>query len=105
MSSIYAQAKQEEEVRCVSFHQHSPDLLSRLPDISPRISTYDFLSKDRCFYITDSNRSDNFELQLSFVLGEETVSTDSLQVLDHQMWWIYDDNATEQVWDRVIESN
>ena len=55
--------------------------------------------------MTDSNRSDNFEIQISFLLDEAIVSTDSLQVLDHQMWWIYDDNATEQVWDRVIESN
>lgn len=110
VSSIYAQAKQVEEVvgqevRCVSFHQPSPELLNRLPDISPLISTYDFLSKDGYFYMTDSNRSDNFERHLSSLLDEETVSTDSLQVLVHPMWWFYSDDTTEQVWDRVFESN
>lgn len=110
VSSIYDQARQVEdvvgqEVRWVSFHQPSAELLNRLPDISPLISTYDFLSKDGYLYMTDSNRSDSLATHLSSLQDENVLLADSIQVLVHPMWWVYSDKTTEQVWNRVIESS
>lgn len=109
IASIFSQASQVQEVtgqkvRAVSFHQPSRAILTRLPDITPLISTYDFLSRPGYSYVADSNRSEGF-LPHFLRLEEETKPTDSLQILVHPMWWFYSEKSPGQVWNRVIESN
>lgn len=109
VSSVFSQVSQAQEltgheVRTVSFHQPSQKLLAALPDLGSLVSTYDFLHQPGYSYVADSNRSEQFQSFFSR-LEEGVEPAASLQILIHPMWWFYADDTTEQVWNRVMESN
>ncbi len=107
------------KVHAVSFHQPSSVLLQEGIDCGGRINTYDknLLS---CFkYISDSNRIFPLWLPDSFIPFCQNSEKDSLSYIDaiakswpqsmqlliHPMWWVYDEKNTEAVWDLVLKSN
>ena len=96
-----------ERITTVSFHQPNESVLNGDISIGNYLNTYD---KDylRFFkYHSDSNRKFNLH---SFSHDKtdnifSNLSSMSIQLLIHPMWWVYDSLSTEDVWDKVIESN
>jgi len=93
------------EIKAVSFHQPSSNVLKSPPETHPLANAYDFLGKADSAYVSDSNRREGFmEDILSFTMeGPKRVK--SLQILIHPMWWYYKDQDCSGVWDNVIKSS
>lgn len=94
-------------IAAVSFHQPGPAVLEGEINTGTRINTYDRSRLAAFDYFSDSNR----QFPLAQLAGggiTEAVAEYAprdLQLLIHPMWWVYDDNSTEAVWDRAIHSS
>ena len=96
-------------VDVVSFHQPGPAVLQGKVDTGKRRNTYNPSHLPGFQYYSDSNRQfallSSFEVQRSIADAFENIQPASFQLLVHPMWWVYEDESTEVVWDKVIENN
>lgn len=100
------------KISSVSFHQPSSSLLQEGIDCGKRINTYDRLKLANYNYISDSNRvfpiwqnSSNESENVSSVMALADIFPNNVQLLIHPMWWVYDNETTEEVWDSVVFCN
>lgn len=100
------------QVSAISFHQPSKALLQAGMRCGKRLNTYD-RSTFGCFrYISDSNRIFPLWALSDKSLGVEgqldalkCCFPEDLQLLVHPMWWVYEEESTEKVWDMAIINN
>ncbi|MBO9536961.1 hypothetical protein [Herbaspirillum sp.] len=96
-------------IHSVSFHQPDAEILAGKVSTAPRINTYDKTALSSYTYYSDSNRS----LRLGtpdWKTADTRITTtqlsgQSIQLLLHPMWWVYDEFSTVDVWDQAILSN
>jgi hypothetical protein len=100
------------KISSVSFHQPSSSLLQEGVDCGKRINTYDRLKLANYNYISDSNRvfpiwqnSSKESEKSSSIKALADLFPKNVQLLIHPMWWVYDNETTEEVWDSVIYCN
>ena len=100
------------KISSVSFHQPSSSLLQEGIDCGKRINTYDRLKLANYNYISDSNRvfpiwqnSSNESENVSSVMALADIFPNNVQLLIHPIWWVYDNETTEEVWDSVVFCN
>ena len=100
------------QVSAVSFHQPSESLLQAGMNCGARINTYDRTQLVEYRYVSDSNRvfplwrpaEENSALQVDLYALAKSYPQ-NLQLLVHPMWWVYDAEITELVWERALLSN
>jgi hypothetical protein len=91
-----------EEVKTVSFHQPSSDILKGDLKIQSMINTYNKSQMEGWYYCSDSNRVWKEHNALS-VFEDNRYS--KIQILIHPIWWMYSDLPIEDVWDKAIVDN
>jgi hypothetical protein len=98
----------ESQISAVSFHQPGNAVLQGHVDTGQRLNTYDPRLSANFSYFSDSNR------KLTFLAGSDAsgikdaakkLLPSSIQLLIHPIWWVYDEDSTEKVWDKAIVSN
>ena len=101
-------------VSAVSFHQPSSVVFQEGINCGSRINTYDPDVFNEFVYVSDSNRVfpllENDETTENNPLAKKLNGLKKLwpknfQLLIHPMWWVYDNQTTEEVWNEVIKSN
>jgi len=101
------EAQFDTKVTAVSFHQPGSEVLNGDIDTGFRVNTYDRKRLADFEYYSDSNRQ--FKLpEFQNVNIEDSLASmcpNNIQLLIHPIWWVYDDMATEAVWDKAISSN
>ena len=91
-------------INAVSFHQPSFDVLQGKVDTGERINTYSKEHLRGYFYISDSNRV--FKLFPDAAKFIESLNGQSIQLLIHPMWWVYENSpTTNAVWDQALLAN
>lgn len=90
------------EVKSVSFHQPSSEILRGDLLIEPLINTYNKSQMHGWYYCSDSNRVWKEHNALS-VFEEDSYS--KVQILIHPIWWMYSDPIIEDAWDKAIVDN
>ena len=100
------------KVTAVSFHQPNKTILKTNFSFGPRVNTYDKNLLQVFRYLSDSNRKICFWVPTSkrMILRSESYVfkkwyPENLQILIHPMWWVYSDETTDKVWNRVIKRN
>ena len=91
------------KIEAVSFHQPDPAVLQGDVDTGGRINTYNRAHLPGYAYFSDSNRI--FKLAPDYVESFNALAGQSIQLLIHPMWWVYEEESTQDVWDRVIIAN
>jgi len=94
-------------VAAVSFHQPSSAVLQGKISTGNRVNTYD---RDRLAgfeYFSDSNRNFSLLSESNSCIRDvfEARAPQNLQILIHPMWWVYENDTTQAVWDCAISSN
>ena len=97
-------------VHAISFHQPSPALLQEGINCGKRINTYDKHLLSNYKYISDSNRIFPLWLSdkpktLSYIDAIANCWPQSMQILIHPMWWVYDKKTTNEVWNLILKNN
>lgn len=90
------------EVKTVSFHQPSADILKGELEIHSLINTYNKSQLEDWYYCSDSNRVWKEHNALS-VFEDNRYS--KIQILIHPIWWMYSDKKIEDAWDNAIHDN
>jgi hypothetical protein len=90
------------EVKAVSFHQPSRQILEQRVVVPGLINTYNQDQLAGWHYVSDSNR--NWKAKSGIELFREAEHP-KIQLLVHPMWWVCEAEATDQVWDEAIMSN
>ena len=90
------------EVKAVSFHQPSRQILEQRLIVPGLINTYNQDQLAGWHYVSDSNRSWKTKSGLELFREAEHPK---IQLLVHPMWWVCEAQATDQVWDEAIKSN
>lgn len=90
------------EVKSVSYHQPSSEILGGDVRIEPLINTYNKSQMHGWYYCSDSNRVWKEHNALS-VFEEDRYS--KVQILIHPIWWMYSDPIIEDAWDKAIVDN
>lgn len=90
------------EVKTVSFHQPSSDILKGDLKIESLINTYNKSQMEGWYYCSDSNRVWKEHNAIS-VFEEDRYS--KVQILIHPIWWMYSDRLIEDAWDKAIVDN
>jgi hypothetical protein len=101
-------------VDAVSFHQPSSIIFQEKINCVYRVNTYDKELLSKFSYISDSNRTCPL-LKTEFGPKSNPQQknlkkfidswSQNVQLLIHPMWWVYENETTEEVWDEVIKSN
>jgi hypothetical protein len=93
----------------VSFHQPGSAVLQGKVETDNRINTYNASHLPGFQYYSDSNRRfellNSFKKKCTIVESFENIQPASFQLLIHPMWWVYEDDTTDEVWNRVIVNN
>lgn len=93
-------------VSAVSFHQPGPAVLQGSISAGARINTYDRQRLSAFDYFSDSNRQFPLARDTGGIAGAiATHAPRNLHLLVHPVWWVYDDPATDDVWNRAIAAN
>lgn len=90
------------EVKTVSFHQPSSDILKGDLKIESLINTYNKPQMEGWYYCSDSNRVWKEHNAIS-VFEKDRYS--KVQILIHPIWWMYSDQLIEDAWDQAIVDN
>lgn len=94
------------KISAVSFHQPGQTVLEAKLTTDPLVNTYDKVTLSDFMYFSDSNRIFPFEKYLSSCGRSLRTDTPSkIQLLTHPMWWVYDEENTARVWNRVFDAN
>jgi hypothetical protein len=96
-------------VSAVSFHQPGAAVLQGELSTGHRVNTYSKAQLKDFHYLSDSNRVfaplDTASTGPDRIESWIRAAAPWIQILIHPMWWVYQESSTEQVWNRVIESN
>lgn len=90
------------EVKAVSFHQPSRQILEQRVIVPGLINTYNQDQLAGWHYVSDSNRSWKAKSGLELFREAEHPK---IQLLVHPMWWVCEAESTDRVWDEAIKSN
>lgn len=109
------------QVHAVSFHQPSQALLQAGMDCGNKINTYDKSHLSDYRYISDSNRvfplwpspslvddpnnKNYFQADSDPGMALADCFPQNIQLLIHPMWWVYEDESCDAVWNKAIKSN
>jgi hypothetical protein len=95
------------EVAAVSFHQPGDAVFSGHISTGKRVNTYDRKVLREFLYFSDSNRT--LPLATATCSSLETSiaahAPKDIQLLIHPIWWVYEDECTELIWNQTILSN
>ena len=96
------------EVRSFSNHQPTKSAFEENNYEGKLISAYTNEKVKKLNYISDSNREIDLAELFKVINNVSTRTSErffGIQLLIHPMWWIYEDDSTEEVWNEVILKN
>ena len=89
-----------------SFSVHQPKSLdeARAYSIPGLSNAYDLACRPDVTYLSDSSRAKYIPraLEREGVLSFDSITTESVQLLIHPMWWFYTQESGEEVWNAVL---
>lgn len=93
------------DVTAVSFHQPATSLLEKPKLLEELIDVYEVAGRDDWTYISDSNRDDLFRSKVKRFKDQHLREGRNLQLLIHPMWWMYQSNSVQEIWEQVLIDN
>lgn len=98
------------QINAYSTHQPSVNILDMKSYSGQLIDCYNDKRLKEFKYLSDSNRGLNIDFLERLTTDDENPSkpnnpNQSIQLLIHPMWWVYEDTSTAKVWDATLRVN